>query len=114
MGNGLPRSISYASRVADNRRQSYLGRQILEFLLVAIDECRPFQEVLRKIPAQAKFGKYGKVGAALFGLRCQAQNARRIPRKIADGGIELSESDSHAALLEYEAPPPIANGSVKP
>jgi hypothetical protein len=42
-------------------------------------------------------------------LRRKAQDTSRISCKIADGGIELSESYLHAGTLEYVWNPGIAN-----
>ena len=69
--------------------------------MISLDEGGPLEKVLRKITANAEFGKYGQLGASLLGLRRKAQDASRISCKIADGGIELSESYFHAGTLEY-------------
>jgi hypothetical protein len=40
--------------------------------MVTINKGRPFEEVLRKVAAEAKFGKNGKVGPSLPGFLRQA------------------------------------------
>ncbi len=62
-----------------------------KFLEVALDKCRPFQQILWQITAEAKLGKYSQIRSPLFGFRRQGQDARGITREIADGGIELRE-----------------------
>ena len=89
-----------------------LGCQVLQFLVVAIDKGRTFEKVLRKVAAQAKLGKNGKVGASLFGLLRQAQDASRISCEIAYGGIELRERYLHARTLEYGWRTRIANSGA--
>jgi hypothetical protein len=66
--------------------------------MVALDKRGAFQQILRRVATQAKLGEYGQPGAALLRLRRQDQNASRIPCKIADSGIELSESYLHALV----------------
>jgi hypothetical protein len=36
--------------------------------MIAIDKGRPFQEILRKVATQAKFGENGEVGPSLPGF----------------------------------------------
>jgi hypothetical protein len=47
----------------------------------------------------------------LFGLRRQAQDASRIPCKVADCRIKLRERYLHARTLEYGCEGEIANGN---
>jgi hypothetical protein len=77
--------------------------------MISLDEGGPLEKVLRKITADTKFRKYCQLGASLLGLRRKAQDASRISCKIADGGIELSESYFHAGTLEYGWNSRIAN-----
>src|SRR5579863_9133741 len=77
--------------------------------MVTIDEGRPFEKVLRKVAAQAKFRKNGKVGPSPPGFLRQAQDASRISCEIAYRGIELRQRYLHARTLEYEGVREIAN-----
>jgi hypothetical protein len=81
--------------------------------VVTFDEGGAFQEVLREIPAKAEFRKNSEVGATLFGLRREAQDASCIPCKVANGRIELRERYFHARTLEYGCDDEIANGNPR-
>jgi hypothetical protein len=77
--------------------------------MITIDKSRPLEEVLRKVAAQTKFRKNGKVGPSLPGFLHQAQDASRISCKIAYRGIELRKRYLHAGTLEYGCKREIAN-----
>src|SRR6266481_4370135 len=81
-------------------------------LMVSLDEGGAFEKVLRKVAAQTKLGEYSEIGAALLGLRRQAQDASRVPCKVANCWIELSERYLHARTLEYGRNSQIANGGA--
>src|SRR5580692_12364341 len=77
--------------------------------MVTINKGRPFEEVLGKVAAKAKFRKNGKVGPSLPGFLRQTQDASRISCEIAYRGIELRQRYLHARTLEYGCPSEIAN-----
>jgi hypothetical protein len=77
--------------------------------MVTINKGRPFEEVLGKVAAKAKFRKNGKVGPSLPGFLRQTQDASRISCEIAYRGIELRQRYLHARTLEYGCEREIAN-----
>jgi hypothetical protein len=80
--------------------------------MVTIDKGRPFEKILRKVAAQAKFRENGKVGPSLPGFLRQTQDASRISLEIAYSGIELRKRYLHAGTLEYGCQREIANTSA--
>ena len=113
VGHGFARAILDSPGVTNEPRQRNLACQRFQFIHVAVQKCRPFQEILRWITAEAKLGKNGKVRPSLFGLFRQAQDASGIPCEVANGGIELRERYFHArTTVEYGWNPKIANSDV--
>jgi hypothetical protein len=51
-------------------------------------------------------GVHYKVRSPLFGLRRQSQDACRVSREIADGGIELRQRNLHFLSFRIRSPPP--------
>src|SRR5262249_6577337 len=92
-----------------NRRQRQLPCQLFQLFLIPVNKRGPFEKVLRKIAADAKLGKNGKVRSPFLGACRQFQDASRIPRKIADGGIKLRQRNLHSRYLEYVPRPTFAN-----
>ena len=65
--------LLHAPGITDDCRQRKLLRQLLQFLEVSIDEGGPFQQILRRIAAQAKLGENtARFGPALLALLRQA------------------------------------------
>src|SRR6266487_1768738 len=112
IGDGLACPIRDAPGVAHNGGQRNLGSKLLQSGMVSLDEGGAFEKVLRKIAAQTEFGEYCEIGAALLGLRRQAQDASRVSCKVANCWIELSERYLHARTLEYGWNSQIANGGA--
>ena len=69
VANGLPCSIFHASRIANHCGQRDFRRQLLQFAVVSFNKRGAFQQILGRVSAQAKLGKYGQRGAALLCLR---------------------------------------------
>src|SRR5450755_3819306 len=57
VGNRLRAFALHTTRIAHDGGQGHLFRQFLQFLYVSLNKRRPLQEILRRIAAQAKFGK---------------------------------------------------------
>jgi len=70
--------------------------ELFQLSVIPVDEGRALEKVQWKVSAQAEFRKDHKPCSALICLRRKTQYARRIPCKIADSGIELSEGYFHA------------------
>lgn len=98
IGNGLPCPVVVgidAAGVTDDGGERHLRGDTIEGVVIPLDEGRTFEEVERKIAANAEFGEDGEVGAKAFGLRGKGEDARGIAFKITHGGIELGESYFH-------------------
>jgi hypothetical protein len=85
-----------AAGVPHNCRQRHLRGDIVQSFEIALDEDGTFQEIERKITADAKLGKNGKVCAKALGLLRKSENARRIAVEVTNGGVELSKGYLHA------------------
>ena len=97
VGDALAGGMAGPGSVAHQDGQWRFLRQTCDLFAIAFEEAGPLEEIERKIAADAEFGENGQVGAGLFGLVGQFQDAGGIARKIAYGGIELGESDLHRA-----------------
>jgi hypothetical protein len=65
-----------------------------------LDEGGSFQQILRRIAAQAQLRENGEIRSALLSLLGKRQNSRSISREIAYRGVELREGYFHAGTLE--------------
>jgi hypothetical protein len=63
--------------------------------VISFNESGAFEEILRRVSADAQFRENGEVGAARLGLTRHLQDARGIAVKIAYGWIELGEGNFH-------------------
>src|SRR6185437_7827298 len=88
--------------VADDCGHGHAGGEALKLFEIALDEGGTFDEILRRIAAQAEFGKNDEVGGAGFRFAGHLQHAGGISREIADGWIELGQSYLHGERSAYE------------
>jgi len=70
--------------------------EVFESIEIPLNEGRAFEEVKRKIPADAEFGKDSEVGAAAFGFLCELEDTRGVAFKVPDRWVELREGYLHA------------------
>jgi hypothetical protein len=71
--------------------------------LIAFGKSGALDEVLGRVAAEAQFRKDGHLGSTGFRFARQIKDARPIPFEIADGWIELRQSDLHLEEIAYGA-----------
>ncbi len=96
--HGLAGGVHGVADEADERWQRDFFGEADEFLLVALGERWALDEVLRRVAADAEFGKDGEIGAAFLGFGGEFEDAGDVAVEIADGRVELGEGDFHGRV----------------
>ena len=91
------REVALEDRAADEggdplRRE----RDLVERGPGRLEEARPQEQVLGRIPGDGELGEDDEVGAGRAGLPDRVDDERPVPGEIADDGIELGEREPHA------------------
>src|SRR6185437_14574362 len=89
------------ANVTDDGGKRHFGGKFAEGGLVAFEEGGTFDEILRRVAAEAEFGKDDEVSGAGFCVGGHFEHAGGVAEEVADGWIELGESDFHVEESGY-------------
>ena len=93
----LPRAFVHINVADEERHLAHVRMQLGDPLQVQRDEARLEEKVLRRVPADRELRSDDELGALITQRVVGSDYLSGIPGKIADRGIDLSETDAHIA-----------------